>query len=181
MRESNDVQDIAFFGHVGTMPIMIEILAVGFVVLVQIISFTVWLSKIGQKVEGMRKKCEGYDMLIERVATMEGRMEPYVKRESPLVLTEKGEKVLEKSGAKKYIESNKENLIKGFEHIDIPLDIQEKAKHVMNEKLREDNAIKDYVFREGEDMDNLAMVAGIELRDIVFAYKGITIERSGGK
>ena len=144
-------------------------------VLIQTIGFVVWITKLGQKVEDLRKKSDNYDKLGERIAKLEGRMEPYVKRKSPMSLTERGEKFLEVSGAKEYIQNNLENLISKFETIEAPLDIQEKAKQVMAEKLRENNDIKAYVFREGEDMDNLAVVAGIELRDLVIKHKGIEI------
>lgn len=143
--------------------------------IIQILGFAVWIAKLGQRVKHIEAMCEKYGDHGERIARIEGKMEPYVKRKSPLSLTKKGVALLEKSGAKQFIEHNRESLLEHFEKIDTPFDIQEEAERIMKEKLRENNDIKNYVFSTGEDMDNLATVAGIELRDLVIKHKGIEV------
>ena len=68
-----------------------------------------------------------------------------------------------------------------FDAVDIPLDIQEKAKEVMTEKIKEDREMKNYIFYEGEHIGNVVDVAGIALRDAVFQYKNIVIKKPDTK
>ena len=137
------------------------------------------VERIGDALKNVEKDVkeikEKVSECVERIATMEGRMQPYVMKGSPLSLTEKGLDLLECSGAREYIDKNKEGLLKSFEDIDKPFDIQEGAEKLMQEKLREDDGVKEYAFRNGERMEDISDVAGIALRDIVFEHKGIEV------
>ena len=97
---------------------------------------------------------------------------------SPLVLLEKGVALYQESGAEAYVEKNKEDLLKHFEDITEPYDIQEKAVLLMLQELRTDKDVKNYVFHNAEEtIKDVADVAGIALRDIVFEHKGIDIKK----
>ena len=98
---------------------------------------------------------------------------------SPLVLLEKGVALYQESGAEAYVEKNKEDLLKHFEDVTEPYDIQEKAVLLMLQELRKDRDVKNYVFHNAEEtIKDVADVAGIALRDIVFEHKGIDIKKS---
>ena len=98
---------------------------------------------------------------------------------SPLTLLEKGITLYKESGAKGFVEKNKESLLKHFEGINEPYDIQEKAVLLMLQELRKDRDVKNYVFNNAEStIKDVADVAGIALRDIVFEEKGIEIEQN---
>ena len=138
------------------------------------------LSKINEKianiekdVENIEKKTIKYDRLIKEVARMQGRLDVHLKKDSPLRVTDEGEAFLDKSGAKGHIEKHKEILLKEFDDISEPFEIQEKAVEVMEDRLRENNEITTFVYENGEDIKHLAKVAGIALRDIVLKHKGI--------
>lgn len=70
--------------------------------------------------------------------------------------------------------------MKHFEGVSAPFDIQEKAILLMPQDLRKDEKVKNFVFCNGNEgnMKDIADVAGIALRDIVFEEKGIEIEQS---
>ena len=96
---------------------------------------------------------------------------------SPLVLLEKGVALYQESGAEAYVEKNREDLLKHFEDIHEPYDIQEKAVLLMLQELRKDKDVKNYVFHNAkETIKDVADVASIALRDIVLEHKGIDIE-----
>lgn len=96
-----------------------------------------------------------------------------VKAKSPLSLTERGLKVLEESGGKKYIDENKDALIKliNDEGPRTSLDIQELSKKVI-ELRKEDEKfipIKEYVYSKGLIFDHVIMALSIYLRDLALA------------
>ena len=88
---------------------------------------------------------------------------------SPLKLLEGGVALYKESGAAKYVEKNKEGLLKHFKNIHEPYDIQQEAVWLLLKGLSKDKDIKNYVFNNAEDtIKDVADVAGIALRDIVF-------------
>ena len=133
------------------------------------------------KVDINEKSIERHSRFDGRISTIEGalrvRKESIVESGSPLKLTDKGTVLLVTSGADKYIEKNKESLLKQFNDITEPYDIQKRAGEVMREELEHDKDIKDFVFRKGEFMEDVADVASIALRNVVFKHKGIDIEK----
>ena len=132
----------------------------------------VWFWKLAGNVKGN----------TERIGVLEAVMfifhnEKYARTDSPVSLTVDGTTLLKESGAEGYIEKNKESLLKQFEDITEPYDIQKRAGEVMRGELERDKDIKDFVFRKGEFMEDVADVAGIALRNVVFEHKNIDIER----
>ena len=87
-------------------------------------------------------------------------------------------KVLNDSGGKEYLERNKDTLLGEFDDIETMFDLQERAKELVREKIKEGgfDAIKEYLFKEGRDTDEIVSVMGLALRNMVFEHKGISIE-----
>ena len=121
-----------------------------------------------------------------RMSKLEGINEgkTLAQRGSPMKLTKEGEKLLHDSGGKKYLESNKEVLLREFDETINAFDIQEKAKELIRKKMKENsksgdiNEIKAYLFKEGREINEIVLVMGLELRDIVLNDKGIQIDQS---
>ena len=112
--------------------------------------------------------------LMARLADIFGSPDKkYAGAKSPISLTADGTALLKESGAEEYIEKNKENLLKKFKDITEPYDIQKKAGEVMIEELVKNKDIKDFLYRKGGKMTDVADVASIALRDIVLKYKGM--------
>ena len=149
------------------------------VIILHIMAFAYFCGKISQRVNKNEKEIERNSELLgellERVSKIEGRLDPYIQKKSPLTLTEKGTKLLKESGVEAYIEKNKDTLIKKFDDSISPLDIQEKAKKVMNEEIQKSIAIKNYIYKEGEELESVVRVAGIALRDAVIKEKNIQV------
>ncbi len=117
-----------------------------------------------------------------RVSELEGinKGKELAKEQSPLTLTDAGNALLCDSGGKKYIEDNEKSLIKNFNDLDNAFDIQEKAKDIIREKMKEPNALKNikiYLFDNGKSVEDIVLVMGLELRDAVFKHKGIAVEQ----
>ena len=116
-----------------------------------------------------------------RVSKLEGINEgQLVKRKSPMSLTKIGKKLLKDSGGGKYLENNKTKLFELFEGTDNAFDIQEKAKNIMRERIEKSDGfdeIKKYLFENGRDIDDIVLVMGLELRDMVLQQKGIAAEK----
>ena len=127
-------------------------------------------TKLAGRVKDNTKRIDVLSLWISRI-------EKYAHTRSPVSLTDDGVTLLKESGAEGYIEKNKENLLKQFKRITEPYDIQRKAGEVMFEELVNDKNIKDFVFRKGKNMLDVAGVAGIALRDAVLKEKGIDIEQ----
>ena len=163
--------------------VVIPLLPTGVVIFVQILAFAVWISKVGERannakdgIKSLESKC---DECIRKVSRLEGLMERdtrYLKKESPLSLTDQGTLLLINSGMQKYIEDNKDELLKSFDGVDVPLDIQDRAKEIMREKIQSNTDVKNYIFKEGLSVEDVASVAGVALRDIVLKSKNIDIK-----
>ena len=154
-----------------------EVLSVGIPVLGSVLACT-WhlsriLAKIDQRVGNIEKKTSKYDELIEDMVRMRTEVDIYLKKESPLKVTDEGEAFLKRSGARGYIEKYRKNLLKDFSNIHEPFNIQEKAVEIMNNNLRGEEDVTKFVYENGEDMERLAKVAGVALRDIVLKEKGM--------
>jgi len=102
--------------------------------------------------------------------------EPLARRKSPVSLTDRGTSVLQDSGAKKFINDNFEELMRKVNESNpqTSYDVQERAREIV-ESLSNDvriNTMKDYLFKEGMDFSDLALVMGIYLRDKILENKG---------
>ena len=115
-----------------------------------------------------------------RVSSLEGfKSGLLVTQQSPLALTETGEKVLEESGGKEYLENNKDRLIEEFSETKSAFDIQEKAKDIIKQEMGKDTfeKIKEYLFQEGKSARDIELVMGLQLRNMVLKNRGIPIQQ----
>ena len=136
--------------------------------------------KMNEKVDGIKETADKRDKHGERLAAIESRIGMWGKENistnSPATLTEKGKGLLKESGAEECVEKNKDILLKEFENISDPFDIQEKSLKVAEQVLRKDKKVKAYLFQKGEKgVGEVAEVAAIALRDIVLKHKGIDV------
>lgn len=120
--------------------------------------------------------------LNTRLSVLEGKVEstqPLTKRKSPISLTDRGSKVLTESGGKSFIDNNYLELKEKVElsNPKTSYDIQESSKEVVSSLKDDDriNTIKEYLFKEGLELDNLVEVLGIYLRDLILKEKNIDI------
>ena len=154
--------------------------------------------RLGEDVHKLGENVGRLEKNLHRLEGSVGRLEKTVKASratiatpnqgdaigfaSPLTLLEKGIALYQDSGAKEHVEKNKEDLLKHFEDIHEPYDIQEEAVLLMLQELRKDSDVKNFIFNNAEKtIKDVADVAGIALRDIVLKHKGIKIERVGAK
>ncbi|MCY4577009.1 MAG: hypothetical protein OXB96_01065 [Candidatus Kaiserbacteria bacterium] len=115
-----------------------------------------------------------------RLSKLEGvREEQLVAKKSPMTLTEAGERVLKESGGEVYLKSNKDRLVERFTMIKNAFDIQEKAKDIIRQEMQTDSfeKIKEYLFKEGKSADDIELVMGLRLRDVVLESRGIPVQR----
>ena len=149
-------------------------------VLGHIVVFLFRWGKLNEAVETLKKMVEKHAKYGERIAALEVRAEVWntenTESESPIKLTDKGSVLLKESGAEEFIEKNKESLLKHFEGVHEPFDIQTKALKVSEQELQKDRKVKEYLFQKGaKGVGEVAEVAGIALRDIVFKEKEIQV------
>ncbi len=106
--------------------------------------------------------------------------EPLGKKRSPVALTERGNKVLTESGGQKFIEDNLNELKEKVElkNPKTSYDVQEYSKVVIEELTTDEriNNMKEYLYKEGMELDDLIFVLGIYLRDKVLENKGWKVE-----
>ena len=133
---------------------------------------------INSKFENINSRFENINSRLEkinvRLAGIEAVM-PMLKKKalgmsgSPMRLTEEGEKVLNSSGCRQYLEDNKEDLLRQFDDIKTPFDVEEKAKDIIRSSRKDmDRYIdKDFMHDDGKSFDDVVFVLGIELRDMV--------------
>lgn len=135
--------------------------------------------KVGELEKRLNEACE-------RLAKEEGRGErdrahdELVKKESPLSLTDKGKALLLDSGGENYVKTNKDKLIKTIKDKKptSAYDVQEFAKQVIAEMstTTEFIPIKDYLYKQGLDLERATTVLGIYLRDMALSDLGFTRE-----
>ena len=162
------------------MQLTVEIIGLAIFIVIEIIAFAVWVATLAQKVRNIENTVSNRDKHGERLAALESKVglwnKENLKTESPVSLTDKGHLLLKESGAEEHITNNKKDLLKHFSEMDDPFDIQEKALKIATEELRKDKKIKAYLFQKGaKGIEEVAEVAGIALRDIVFKEKGMKV------
>ena len=118
------------------------------------------------------------DMAVECKTSLKER-EPLVSRRNPLVLSDKGKAVLTESGGKAFIDGNLQELKEKLNalNMETAYDIQESSKSVIDE-MKDDkrlNPIKEYLFKEGREIEEIVLIFGIYLRDIILKEMGIEI------
>jgi len=137
-----------------------------------IATFFVYREKVNhleKEVEKLRTEMkEIRDKAIACETSLKER-EPLTKRKSPVVLTDRGNKVLTDSKGNEFIDTNYTELKKAVEATNPQnsYDIQEASRKVV-EGLKDDqriNQVKEYLFKEGMEFNEIVEVLGIYLRD----------------
>ena len=131
-------------------------------VLTVVVGVVAWDVKLAEKVNTIKEWIDKNDSLGIRLAVLEEREkyrnERYTHKNSPVSLTDEGAILLKESGAGDYIEKNKEGLLRQFENITAPYDIQERAGELMTEKLRNNDTVKDFAFVKVKGWETLLML-----------------------
>lgn len=100
----------------------------------------------------------------------------YTKRKSPVSLNDKGEELLKKSGADKFVLQNKQELIQKIKEQNpkTAFDVQEISKKVVESLANDErfNTFKDFVYKEGINLEPIFTVMSIYLRDIALPSLG---------
>ena len=118
---------------------------------------------------------DNLDRIETRITNIEGKNVAYNSL-SPLSLTEVGEKIINESGLKSFIDSNKEMLIKHCgdgQVFSTAYDIQNTAFECMDNYKFDDQTekrMKETAYNNGISIDVVRRVAGIYFRDICLEY-----------
>lgn len=162
------------------------IITIAGVIINTIVAFLVVSNRLGaykNKVDTLETKTEKLETGLQEVRDMAVRNEaiakergPLIKNESPVSLTDRGERILIDSGGKKFVDDNFEELKNNVEESNpqTSYDVQELSKQVI-ESLKTDeriNSMKEYLFKEGLELDDLTVVLGMYLRDKILTDKG---------
>lgn len=102
------------------------------------------------------------------------------KVESPVSLSQAGQALLSRSGADKFVLENKDDLVNKI-HDKNPrsaYDVQKFAREVIEEIQDEGRfkQFKDFVYKEGTDLEPIFIVMSIYLRDIALPLLGYRLE-----
>ena len=105
---------------------------------------------------------------------MQGRLDNAFGNASPISLLDKGKEVLNESGLKKFIDDNKDALMKKCSYNKDPLnqyDIQEKAFTLFDELDFGEftKTLKETSFNYGMSIDTIRRIGGIYFRDLLLA------------
>lgn len=126
---------------------------------------------LNNKIETIAVKVSALEAGIERDRAHQGML----KKKSPLMITELGYKILKESGAQKFINDNRALLIKQVEDKNpkTSYDVQEFSKEVITEYKDSDEFIniKEYIYEEGIEFENIIMTMTVYLRDIILAKR----------
>lgn len=114
----------------------------------------------------------------ERFAALEGKTSGLYQANSPISLTKDGDRTLEESGLKEYIDQNKQVLIDACDagaDMRTPYDVQECVfeffdSHELPQEM--EDRLKTYAYNHGLKLDVLLRVGAIYLRDIALVQKG---------
>ncbi len=117
----------------------------------------------------------------ERMASMEGKTSTLFQANSPISLTPKGQRFLEQSGIKQFIDDNKEDLMRqcdSHQTMTTPYDVQQMAFAFFDDiALPEDIEIKakNVAFSNGVSLGELRRTGGIYFRDICLDALGFEL------
>lgn len=115
----------------------------------------------------------------KRLTNVEGRFSGAFQSQSPISLTVRGNKLLEDSGLKKYIDDNKNDLslnCKVKKNLNNAYDVQETSFNLLDSLVFDTNfdlKIKEYAFQQGIDIAVLKRVGGIYLRNLLLEELGM--------
>lgn len=169
--------EISFFAPMATA----VIISVGGVIVNHFIyrekvnSLEKTMEKVSSEVKELRDKTIACETSLK-----EREREAYIKRKSPLALTDSGEKLLKDSGGDVFVNENFSLLNQKVEdHIPkTAYDVQELSQQVITWLKSEDvfNSIKDYAFKTGLPLEIIIEVMGIYLRDKILLEKGWNVK-----
>lgn len=174
------------------MDALLTIISSGLVAaLVSFLAIFILIGKYKEKVDtaetNMKTHAAKLDGLSDRVSKLEGGIErdransPYVKRKSPVSLTEKGKALLLDSKGNYYVDKNKDKLIVALkaENPKTAYDVQELARKIVETHANDDDfaPIKEFVFKEGLELKDVLDVMGVYLRDIVLPEFGFNVSQ----
>ena len=153
-------------------------------VLIHVLAFVFGYGKLRNRVETIEDDLKKYkdktDQLVKDTSEMHGSFNTFketqlVTRSSPITLTKAGHGLLKESGGEQFLEKNFDNLLGHFKGINNAYDIQEMAKKVIKDMENKEgfNEIKDYLYQHGREFDDIALVMGILLRDMVLSKRNI--------
>ena len=137
------------------------------------------LIKIGRKLEVLdyiKRRVEDtmepdIRELRDRVAVIEGKMAGVSRAQSPISLTDKGQRFLTDSGMKEFVDSNYELLVGVCLEsgpLDSPYDVQQASYNLFDRyqfPKEVDIKLKDYAYSKGISMALLRQVGAIYFRD----------------
>jgi len=109
----------------------------------------------------------------------------YTNRKSPVSINERGLEILKQSGGEKFINDNKDELIEKLKTVGCKTayDVQENSKAVIKSYKDDDHfsPLKEFVFKQGIDLEIVLLVMSLYLRDIAlpeFNFSGSDIDKS---
>ncbi len=171
--------------NTNSLPSLIDLgVSAAIALVVALVTMKVKLSVLETNLENADKKIKTLEDDVKEnskeLNQMKGRQE--VATQSPLSLTDVGKETFRNSGAEDYIKKNKDILIEKFKNVDGAFDIQEKSKDIVKEILKSKNdaspelkKIKEYLFSEGREVEQFAVIMAIGLRDVVLGEKNIPV------
>lgn len=128
--------------------------------------------KLSDKMDGAK---EDIVKLTTQIAAIEKKIDSLTgiaKSNSPIKLTEKGEKLISDSGARAIYDTIKDELVDELETYSphSQYDVQEKARWMMGQKLDDERFqdIEDWAYQHGEDFGQILRSLGLPLRDYYF-------------
>ena len=167
--------------NIGNNTWIIPAISLGANVLFWVIVYAVSIGRQQEKIANNTKAISAIEQAItaissnsERISKLEGILEArqMIKKQSPWVLTEAGQKLLSESGAEDYLQNNKKSLFQHFETpIETKFDIQNEAREIITAEIGKKNIdalkqIKNYAYEQGKGFEDLVDVMSVTLRDM---------------
>ena len=161
--------------EIGTIE---ALLGIGAIVLAVGIAWGRLNTSVGNITADVRELKEDVKDVRERFAGLEGKTSGLYQANSPISLTKDGDKTLQESGLKEYVDQNKQILIDACDagaDMRTPYDVQECVfeffdSHELPQEI--EDQLKNYAYSHGLKLDVLLRVGAIYLRDIALVQKG---------
>lgn len=141
------------------------------------------IKTIKQDCLNFRDKISSVEIRISSVEMKFGTLigESVAIAHSPRKLTERGEKILSESGIKEFAEQYLEEIIKEVKSenyqnpYDAELGIFMTIRELIDKYPNSANSLKTGAFKQGVDIDTVAFIGGIYLRDRIFSKLGFSL------
>lgn len=152
-------------------------------ILIAFLVFTGILLRLAWYISGRLTGAEtSIKILGERFTSFEARNSETIISSSPIKLTEKGERILEKSGLKKYIDDNGKVFCNSCEvkfKMSSPYDVQVAAFEFFNQHLfspNDEKNLKLTAYEEGVSDSVVRRIGGIYFRDFCLKQKKMSVK-----